>query len=178
MKVPRQPPGSIAGFPAAYVQPIHFEDFDGAQFERLVFAYHARTDRWHSLEWFGQRGKDQGRDILGIREVDDRKEGESVCILCANWQKLTYTKVKGDIDKALNSPSRKPETLRVVCGHDIAAGLRDKVKAYALKQGVLRCELWSAQELEEFIRAHAESLLPRFIRGDAFPDAANDLLTF
>jgi hypothetical protein len=22
--------------PASYVQPIHFEDFDGAQFERLV----------------------------------------------------------------------------------------------------------------------------------------------
>ena len=26
--------------PASFVQPIHFEDFDGLQFERLVFAYH------------------------------------------------------------------------------------------------------------------------------------------
>jgi hypothetical protein len=26
--------------PATYVQPVHFEDFDGSQFERLVFAYH------------------------------------------------------------------------------------------------------------------------------------------
>jgi hypothetical protein len=36
--------------PAKYVQPIHFEDFDGSQFERLVFAYHARTEKWKSLE--------------------------------------------------------------------------------------------------------------------------------
>jgi hypothetical protein len=30
--------------PAAYIQPIQFEDFDGSQFERLVFAYHARRE--------------------------------------------------------------------------------------------------------------------------------------
>ena len=38
--------------PASYVQPIHFEDFDGAQFERLVFAYHARAgagDHWSGM---------------------------------------------------------------------------------------------------------------------------------
>src|SRR5205807_974643 len=29
--------------PAKCVQPIHFEDFGGLQFERLVFAYHARN---------------------------------------------------------------------------------------------------------------------------------------
>ena len=29
--------------PAKYVQPIHYEDFDGLQFERFVFAYHARA---------------------------------------------------------------------------------------------------------------------------------------
>jgi hypothetical protein len=45
------------------VQPIHFEDFDGFQFERLVFAYHARTAKWRALEWYGQSGSDLGRDI-------------------------------------------------------------------------------------------------------------------
>ena len=30
--------------PSTYVHPIHFEDFDGFQFERLVFAYHVRAD--------------------------------------------------------------------------------------------------------------------------------------
>jgi hypothetical protein len=59
--------------PSIYVQPIHFEDFDGAQFERLVFAYHARCEEWQSLEWYGQAGSDLGRDIWGIRH-----NGESV----------------------------------------------------------------------------------------------------
>jgi hypothetical protein len=31
--------------PGRYVQPIHFEDFDGAQFERLVFAFHVRAEK-------------------------------------------------------------------------------------------------------------------------------------
>ena len=42
--------------PAQYVQSVHFEDFDGRQFERLVFAYLARTEKWLSLEWYGQTG--------------------------------------------------------------------------------------------------------------------------
>jgi len=47
--------GGVMSNPAAYVQPIHFEDFDGSQFERLVFAYHARTGKWKSLEWYGKQ---------------------------------------------------------------------------------------------------------------------------
>ena len=164
--------------PARVVQPVHFEDFAGTQFERLVFAYHARTDRWHSLEWLGQSGKDKGRDILGVREVDGRKDGESVCILCANWQKLTLTKVNGDIDKVVKPPAQKPDRIRVVSGHDIPAGLRDKAKKHAESKGVYRCDLWSGKEFEEFIRSHAESLLLRFVQGEPFPDAANDLLLF
>ena len=59
--------------PAKYVQPVHFEDFDGTQFERLVFAYHARVEKWRSLEWYGQSGSDLGRDVWGVRE-----DGETV----------------------------------------------------------------------------------------------------
>lgn len=164
--------------PAKYVQPIHFEDFDGAQFERLVFAYHARADRWRSLEWFGQLGKDKGRDIVGIREVDGRQDGECVCVLCANWRKLTLSKVKSDITNALSSLQRKPDRIRVVCGHDITAGLRDRAKEFAKSKGICDCETWSGKELEEFIRARGESLLLRFVQGEAFPDAASDLLMF
>lgn len=51
--------------PAKYLQPVHFEDFDGLQFERLVFAYHARTEKWISLEWYGQTGSDLGAGHLG-----------------------------------------------------------------------------------------------------------------
>jgi hypothetical protein len=165
--------------PARTVQPIHFEDFTGNQFERLVFAFHARTDRWLSLEWFGQCGKDKGRDILGTRESDLTPDGETVCVLCANWQNLTAAKVIGDINKVLKSCAKQlPTSIRVVCGHDISAGIRDKVKAHATANGIYHCELWSGKEFEEMIRANAESLLARFVHGEAFPDIANDLLHF
>lgn len=164
--------------PARYVQPIHFEDFDGNQFERLVFAYHARTDRWLSLEWFGLSGKDKGRDIVGIRETDTSPNGELVCVLCANWQKLTLAKIKKDINKAIKSLPTLPSHFRVVCGHDIPASLRDDAKAYSAGKGVHRCDLWSGKEFEEFIRAKAESLLHRFVDGDPFPDVDKDLLLF
>jgi len=39
------------------VNPIHFEDFGGRQFERLVFTYVLRTDRWRTIEWYGQRDR-------------------------------------------------------------------------------------------------------------------------
>jgi hypothetical protein len=164
--------------PTTTVHPIHFEDFDGTSFERLVFAYHARTDRWLSLEWFGQSGSDRGRDILGTREVDGPKKTETVCILCANWQHLTRAKIKDDIDKVLTAPTKVPEKIRIVSRHDISAGLRDDAKAYAKSRGIYQCELWSGKELEEFIRTNAESLLHRFVQGEAFPDTANDLLMF
>jgi hypothetical protein len=45
------------------VQIIHFEDFSSAQFERLVFAFLLRTEKWTKLEWYGQVGADLGRDI-------------------------------------------------------------------------------------------------------------------
>jgi hypothetical protein len=46
--------------PAKLVHPIHFEDYGGKEFERLVFAYHVRAYRWRSLEWYGQIGSDMG----------------------------------------------------------------------------------------------------------------------
>lgn len=59
-----QPPLSAFKYEARrYVQPIHFEDFDGAQFERFVFAYKVRSEKWQSLEWYGQTGRDVGRDL-------------------------------------------------------------------------------------------------------------------
>ncbi len=60
---------------ATTVAPVHFEDYDGADFERLVFAYLLRAYTWKSIDWYGQVGSDLGRDILG--EWDD---GQIVCV--------------------------------------------------------------------------------------------------
>jgi hypothetical protein len=109
--------------PAAYVQPIHFEDFDGTQFERLVFAYHARAGKWKSLEWYGQAGSDLGRDIWGVRD-NETTDGESVCIQCINRKNLIFTKAEKDISKVLKSDHGTPHRFRIVTRSIVSAEMR------------------------------------------------------
>lgn len=163
--------------PAKYVQPIHFEDFDGSQFERLVFAYHARAEKWKSLEWYGQAGSDLGRDIWGVRE-NGTKDGESVCIQCVNRNNLTFSKAETDISKVLKSDNGVPQRFRIVARSNISAKMRDRIKKCVKCFGVCECDTWSGAEFEEFLRSGAESLLKRFIEGELFPDATPDLVTF
>src|SRR5579864_4891444 len=111
------------------VHPIHFEDFDGSQFERLVFACHWRSDDWRWLEWYGQAGSDLGRDIWGIRE-DGTPEGESVCIQCVNRKNLTFAKIAKDISNVLQAPRGLPYRFRVVARSSISAKMRDKIKGH------------------------------------------------
>lgn len=68
------------------VSPIHFEDYSGVQFERLVFAYHVRAG-WRDLVWHGQSGGDQGRDVSGI-ELFDGQPARKTIIQCANRDTL------------------------------------------------------------------------------------------
>ncbi len=164
--------------PNRIVQPVHFEDFDGHQFERLVFAYLIRTDNWLSLEWYGQTGSDTGRDIWGIRERDGYPQGQKVCIQCANHRSLAYRKVQEDIEKILKGPNGKPDAFVVVAGGTVSATLKDKIKKLCEKKQVYASEIWSGKEFEERLRANAESLLKRFVEGEEFPDAPANLRNF
>ena len=164
--------------PNRMVQPIHFEDFDGRQFERLVFAYLLRTDNWQSLEWYGQTGGDSGRDIWGIKERDGFPQGQKVCFQCANWKSLTYEKASEDFEKVLSKPKGKPDAFFIVVGGTVSAAVRDKTKKLCERKQVHTSEIWSGSEFEERLRAKAESLLKRFIAGEEFPDAPDDLRSF
>jgi hypothetical protein len=159
--------------PASYVQPIHFEDFNGSQFERLVFAYHVRIQDWKSLEWYGQAGSDLGRDIWGMS-----KGGEAVCIQCVNRERLTFAKIRDDLSKVLSAANGIPYRFRIVTRSDVSASMRDKIKSHVRSKGVAECDIWSGKEFEEFLRHRAESLLKRFISGTVFPDAESELATF
>jgi len=163
--------------PAKYVPPDHFEDFDGTQFERLVFAYHARTERWLSLKWYGQVGSDLGRDIWGIRG-DVNGGTEAVCVQCVNRGRLTFAKAEADLGKVLKTGNGTPQRFRLVTRSAVSAKMRSKIKDHVLSCGVRDCDIWSGPEFEEFLRRDAESLLKRFIEGETFPDAASDLLNF
>jgi hypothetical protein len=156
--------------PATQVKRVHFEDFDGSEFERLVFAYHWRTDAWRSLEWYGQTGSDLGRDIWGVRENE-----ESVCIQCVNRKQLIFTKATTDIAKVLKAPNGVPDRFRIVTQGTVSAPLRDKIKAHIASLDVKECDIWSGPEFEEFLRKDAESLLKRFAEGQSFPDAPENL---
>jgi len=159
------------------VQSLHFEDLDGKNFERLVFAYHVRITRWRSIEWYGQTGSDLGRDIICVRD-NDFPNGEIICVQCVNRSKFTLAKAKKDINNACEAPSGKPDRFRFVCRTNLSAEFRDSVKAHAKSKQVYECDLWSGEEFEEFLRKNTESLLKRFFEGEEYPDSGSDIKKF
>jgi hypothetical protein len=164
--------------PNRVVQPIHFEDFDGHQFERLVFAYLWRTGTWQSLDWYGQAGGDSGRDIWGVREQDGNPHTQKVCYQCANLKSLSYKKVQDDVEKVLGCPNGKPDIFIIVAGGVVSAALKDKAKKLCEQKQIDKCEVWSGKEFEERLRANGESLLKRFIEGKLFPESPAELCKF
>lgn len=114
------------------VGPIHFEDFDGANLERLVFAYLLRAESWDSVEWYGQVGSDSGRDIWASR----RLVGEVLCVQCVNRGCLSLVKAKDDIGKVLAAHNGTPSVFRFVCRSSVSAKLKDAVREHALNNGI------------------------------------------
>ncbi|WP_221452745.1 hypothetical protein [Mucilaginibacter sp. FT3.2] len=145
------------------VLPIHFEDRSGAEFERLVFAYVSRLKSWESIEWLGQTGDDDGRDIWGVNE------GKSYCYQCANYRSLVLKKITDDIDKLVKI-NAIPECFTVVCGGRVSVNARAAITSYAAQFGIKETHIWSGVELEEKLRKDTPGLLKRFVEGEAFPE--------
>lgn len=156
-----------------YVNPIHFEDFSGEAFERLVFGFMLRVEWWQKLDWYGQVGSDSGRDIWAVGD-----NNETLCVQCVNRKKFTKAKAEQDIKKIVNGPHGIPTTIRFICRTNISAQLRDEIIALAVANGIRNTEIWSGQEFEERLRADAESLLQRFCAGIVFPDSSSELNVF
>jgi len=145
------------------VLPIHFEDRSGNEFERLVFAFLNKYKTWDMLEWLGQTGDDDGRDIWGV--ID----GKSYCYQCANYRLLVTKKVTDDIDKLVKEQTI-PDYFVVVCGGRVSVGNRKIIKSYALQLGIVNVEIWSGVEFEEKVRNQAPETLKRFVNGEDFPE--------
>lgn len=158
------------------VSPIHFEDYSGIQFERLVFAYHVRAG-WHDLIWHGQSGGDQGRDITGVEPFDDQPARKTI-IPCANRDTLTLAKAKGDMTKAVKVAGGMPDAFKFVSRGAVSDTSRSRIEQAAASLGVARVTIWSAVEFEENLRLRAEYLLHRFVQGVEFPDAETDIRKF
>lgn len=158
------------------VSPIHFEDYSGIQFERLVFAYHVRAG-WRDLIWHGQSGGDQGRDITGIEPFDDQPARKTI-IQCANRDTLTLAKAKGDMTKAVKAAGGTPDAFKFVSRGTVSDTSRGRIEQAAASLGVARVTIWSGVEFEENLRLRAEYLLHRFVQGIEFPDAETDIRKF
>ncbi|MGC3933513.1 hypothetical protein [Pseudomonas atacamensis] len=158
------------------VSPIHFEDYSGIQFERLVFAYHLRAG-WRDLIWRGQSGGDQGRDITGIEPFDDQPARKTI-IQCANRDTLTLAKAKGDMTKAVKAAGGTPDAFKFVSRGAVSDTSRSRIEQAAASLGVAHVTIWSGVELEENLRLRAEYLLHRFVKGIEFPDAESDIRRF
>lgn len=147
------------------VNPVHFEDFSGKQFERLLLGYAIRNG-WKDAEWLGEAGGDGGRDIWC--------EESRTAILCANLKQPTLAKARSDIEK-LRAGDLKVKTVLVVFGGTVSADLRGKIKEAAMELGITNCLVWGHGELEENIRHKAPSLLQRFCGGVAFPETLEEM---
>lgn len=145
------------------VHPIHFEDRSGNEFERLVFAYLFREKNWDTLEWIGQSGGDDGRDIWGT--ISD----ETYCYQCANYRNLTLKKVTDDIDKLVEADLIS-DYFTVVCGGRVSAVTRTAIINYAKGAGISSATVWSSVEFEERLRRDTPELLRRFVDGEVFPE--------
>lgn len=162
--------------PNSTVHRMHFEDFGGAEFERLVFAYHLRAG-WSDLAWHGQTGGDQGRDIIGAEPLDGAPLRRTV-IQCVNRGTLAQVKAEADMGKAVAAPTGRPDAFRFVCRGNVSSERRDAVAAAARRLGVPHVAVWSGAEFEENLRLRGADLLRRFCAGEAFPDDAGALRRF
>jgi hypothetical protein len=147
------------------VGPIHFEDFSGKQFERLLLGFAIRSG-WKDAEWIGEAGADGGRDIWC--------DNTGRAILCANFKRPTFRKAQSDLGK-ITSLGVKVNTAMIVFGGIASADLRKKIKAAAKKLGINDCSVWGHSELEENIRAVGPDLLRRFCLGGAFPEVLEEM---
>ena len=160
----------------ASVRPIHFEDFGGVEFERLVFAFHLRAG-WVDLAWYGQTGSDLGRDITGTQLFDGQPNQRTV-VQCVNRGALTLSKAVHDMTAAAKAPTGKPDAFKFICRSPVSAKMRDKISDAAAQLGVGHVTIWSGTEFEEELRLRAQHLLQRFIDGVQFPDSADELRRF
>lgn len=154
---------------AKTVQPVHFEDYSGTVFERLVFAHALKQKKWTTIEWLGQTGGDSGRDIWGVHE------SKTFCYQCANYRQLTTKKAKEDIDKLVKA-KHIPDNFILVCGGRVTVKTRKAVSDYAKSKGFAHVEIWSGVEFEEKLRLTSPELLKRFVEGESFPETPAEMI--
>jgi hypothetical protein len=163
--------------PDKTVQPIHFEDLAGNDFERLSFAHILNIKEWYSIDWYGQSGSDGGRDIWAV-DRNDFGIDKTYCYQCANYQSFNFSKAKDDIDKIIKGTNSIPDNFVLIAGGKVSAKMKERIVAYAKSKGIKSTQIWSGPEFEEMLRKRTPSLIRRFCEGEEFPESTPDLKLF
>jgi hypothetical protein len=87
-----------------------------------LFAFLDKIKAWDSLEWLGQTGDDDGRDIWGVIG------NKTYCYQCANCRVLSTKKVTDDIDKLIKEGT-VPDNFIVVCGGRVSVANCKSIKS-------------------------------------------------
>lgn len=153
--------------------PIHFEDYSGQQFERLCFAYLLRRPDFLSVDWYGQLGRDRGRDI-----ICEHLDGSTHIYQCANYRKLPKRKVIEDLQKLAKAHRSKDAKFCLIVACSLSSQMKDDISILARKAGFFSCQTWSGSEFEERLRRDAPDLLLRFTQGVLFPELPQELASF
>ena len=141
--------------------PLPFGSLSPADFERLCL-WLVRREGYEKAEHFGDRGRDQGRDVVAFRD------GRRLVFQCKRVARLEPGDAEREIAKLLRLPeATRPEEVIFVVSTTVEAATRDRAKAAWPDPN--RCGFWSGTELDERVKRHPDILEEFFDLGGAEP---------
>ncbi len=139
--------------------PLPFGSLSPADFERLCL-WLVRREGYDKAEHFGDRGRDQGRDVVAFRD------GRRVVFQCKRVARLEPGGAEREIVKLLRLPEEtRPEEVIFVVSSTVEAATRDRAKAAWTDPN--RCGFWSGTELDKRVKRYPEMLKEFFDLGGA-----------
>ncbi|MCP4485907.1 MAG: DUF4062 domain-containing protein, partial [Gammaproteobacteria bacterium] len=135
--------------------PLPFEQLSPAAFERLWLA---RREGFHGVEYLGQAGSEQGRDLVA------RRDGRRFAFQCKRVQRFAAADATREVAKIRSLPAgEQPEELIFVVTRAISAATRKSAReAWGDEE---TCRFWSGDELDERVKRHPEILAEFFDLG-------------
>ncbi len=130
--------------------PLPFEQLSPAAFERLCL-WLARREGFDGVEYLGQAGSEQGRDLVA------RRDGRRFAFQCKRVQRFAAADAAREVAKIRSLPAgEQSEELIFVVTKAISAATRKSAReAWGDEE---TCRFWSGHELDERVKRHPEIL--------------------
>ena len=128
-------------------RPLPFDLLTPEDFERLCL-WLVRREGFERVEYLGEAGSDQGRDIVGWRE------GRHFVFQCKRVNQFGPKAVAKEIEKLAQLPAEEqPDELIFVVTRAMSARARKEAREL---WGRARCQFWTGAELDERVQRHSD----------------------